>query len=355
VGCARFFVSSSRSPAGASIAFATPHERRFVCRRVIRSIVATLACVTAFAVTPRRASADPSSVSPEQGYDLGQVPSPRAIAMGGAVHTFGTSATGLFYNPANLALARVYHFEAMAAFAPEARRQTYGGAVVDSITNRLAGGVGGTYSILDPDGIRRTWTDVRLALALPLGDRIAVGATGRYLHVNQSVASGPFGGSLASDGTPNGAIWDQLTFDAGVTAMPVSSLRVGLYGQNLSNPGNALAPMLLAGGVGFAKGDVTLEAGGQADFTTWGSTKWRANVGAELFLADHFPLRAGYRFDEGVRAHAISAGLGYVDRKWSFEVSGRRDVGTDNPLTVISLALRYFYDAAGGRPDEPMY
>ena len=45
-------------------------------------------------------------------------------------------------------------------------------AVADSSTSRLAGGFGGTWSILDPDRVHRTWTDLRLALAYPLSDRI---------------------------------------------------------------------------------------------------------------------------------------------------------------------------------------
>ena len=89
----------------------------------------------------------PSSTSPEQGYDLGEIQSPRALAFGGAQVALGTSTTALFLNPANLPLARVYHFEALAAVSPEAQRQSYGGAVVDSSTSSLAGGLTGTWNL----------------------------------------------------------------------------------------------------------------------------------------------------------------------------------------------------------------
>ncbi len=63
----------------------------------------------AFGLTPRLARAQ-ASVPPEQGYDLGEIQSPRALAFGGAEVALGTSTTALFQNPANLPLARVYHF-----------------------------------------------------------------------------------------------------------------------------------------------------------------------------------------------------------------------------------------------------
>src|SRR5271165_5964675 len=97
------------------------------------------------------------STSPEQAYDLGEIPSPRPVAMGGALNALGVSTTALYLNPANMPLARVYHIEALAAFSPESSRQTYGAAIVDSLLNtaHLSGGVGGTWSQLDPSGIDR--------------------------------------------------------------------------------------------------------------------------------------------------------------------------------------------------------
>ena len=71
--------------------------------------------------------------------------------MGGALNALGVSTPALSLNPANMAMARVYHIEALAAFSPEAKRQTYGAAVVDSVlnSNGLAGGVLGSWSEMD--------------------------------------------------------------------------------------------------------------------------------------------------------------------------------------------------------------
>jgi hypothetical protein len=289
------------------------------------------------------------STSPEQAYDMGEMPSARAVAMGGALNALGVSTAAIFLNPANMALARVYHIEAFGAFSPESQRQTYGGAVVDSVlnTSQLAGGLAGSWSQIDPSGIHRTWTDVRASLALPLGEHLALGATGRWLHVDQSVASGPLGPSLASDGTRNGPIFNQPTFDFGATVSIVEGLRMGLSGHNLTNPGTALAPTVAAAGLGYMTPVFAIEADGLLDFTTWGGTRGRVMAGGEVFLADRYALRAGWRYDAGMQVHALSMGFGYIDPKWSVEVGLRRDVISDHGQTFGVIALRYFYDALG--------
>jgi opacity protein-like surface antigen len=300
----------------------------------------------------RAAFADPATTSPEQGYDLGEMQSPRSLAFGGAQSALGASTTAIYDNPANLPIARVYHFEGIASVSPEARRQSYGGAVVDSNTSRLAGGFAGTWNIMDPDKIHRTWTDLRLSLAYPLGDKISAGFTGRYIRVAQSLASGPFGQSYPSDGTGGSPLLNNFTFDVGATLMPTNGVRVGVVGKNLTNPGTGLAPTLLKGGVGYFNDTFSVEVDGLADFTTWTRVRGRLMAGGEIFVAQHFPIRAGYRYDDGMRTHAVSAGGGYVDRKWSFEISARRDVAGDNPSTMLSAAIRYFYEAGATTPAD---
>ncbi|HEX7665505.1 MAG TPA: hypothetical protein VF407_13360, partial [Polyangiaceae bacterium] len=316
-------------------------------RPLVSLLFPAIACASFFAAD---AHADPSSTSPQQGYDLGEIQSPRELGMGGAQNALGAGTSAIYMNPANLAQSRVYHFEGIAAFSPDARRQSYGGAVADSSTSKLAGGFGGTWNQLDPDGIDRKWTDLRLSLAYPISDRVLLGMTGRYLHVNQSIAQGPLGASKVSDGTPDGPVFNNFTFDAGVSVLPVDGLAIGLVGHNLTAPGNGLAPTTLATGIGYQSHVVAIEADGMADFTTWQSTRLRAMIGGELFLADHFPIRVGYRYDDGQKAHALSAGIGYIDKKFSVELSGRRDIVADHPMTLFVLGLRYFYDS--GSDDE---
>jgi hypothetical protein len=309
--------------------------------------------VLAILCAAKAASADPSTTTLEQGYDLGQIQNPREMAFGGAQTAIGTSTGALYNNPANLPLARVYHFEGLAAVSPEARRQSYGLGVVDSSTSRLAGGIAATFNALDPDGIHRTWTDVRLGLGYPLGDRLAVGAVVRYIRANQGITSGPLGASLVSDGTPAGPIFDDLTVNLGATLIPADGFRIGVVGQNLTNPGVGFAPTTLQSGAGYTSELFSLEADAMADFTTYKSIAGRYMAGGELFLGGHVPLRLGYRFDDGTRTHSLSGGLGYVDSKWSVEASVRQDVVSEHPSTMIGLSVRFFYNAegAGGAVD----
>ncbi len=316
-------------------------------RSFVRARCALRTLALASTLAAKAAWADPSTTTTEQGFDLGEIQHPRSVAMGGARTALGSSTNALYGNPANLPLTRVYHFEGLAAWGPEARRQSYGGAVVDSSTNRLAGGFGGTWSMLDPDRVRRQWSDLRLALAYPLVERFSVGATGRYLHASQSVSTGALGDSLVSGGTRGEAVVNTVTLDIGATLVPTDGLRIAAVGKNLSNPGHNIAPTLLLAGVGYQTGIFSFEVEGLADFTTHGRAAGRFMAGAEIFLADHVPLRAGYRFDEALKVHTISGGLGFVDRRWSVELGVRRDVSGLHPSTLASLALRYFYDAGG--------
>jgi hypothetical protein len=318
--------------------------------------VATCLAGVVLVAVPRIALADPMSTSPEQAYDMGQVPQARAVGMGDALNAIGVGTPALYMNPANMAMARVYHLEAFGAYSPEAQRDTFGLSIVDSVINaqHVAGGLGGTWNEMDPDGLHRIWTDVRAAVAFPLGDYVALGVAGRYLHVDQHTAVGPLGPSTASDGTSSGAVFNQLTFDVGAT-VALGDFRIGAVGHNLTNPSTALAPTTAALGLGYASGIFALEADGLLDFTTWGSTTERVMGGGELFLGGHYALRLGWRYDTGTTLNSPSLGVGYIDPRWSVELSGRRDITSSHAATLGVLSLKYFYDAAGtsSHIDEP--
>jgi hypothetical protein len=306
------------------------------------------------------AAASPASTSVEQGYDMGEIQAPRGIGMGGALNALGTSTEALYLNPANLPLIRAYHFEALGSYWPEAQRYSIGGAVLDSSSSRLAGGFAGSGSCqdcFDPAGIHRNFTDLRIALAYPFGNIVSVGGVLRYLHVDQSLSTGPFGYSFASGGTPNGPVLNDMTFDFGITVTPIRQLRFGLVGHNLTDPGTSLAPTTLAGGIGYDGGIFAIEADMLGDFTTYVHPEARFMAGGEVFLGQHVPVRLGYRYDNGTKSDGAFAGVGYITKQWSVEFSGGGDFYSAHPSTIFGLSLRYFYDASGlgnnqtGEPD----
>jgi hypothetical protein len=317
----------------------------------MRLLAATTAFVLAiFAV--RTSRADPSTTSPQQGYDLGEIWMPRGVALADAQVALGTSTAALYNNPGSMPFARTYHFEALASVSPEARRQSYGGAVVDSF-GRFSGGFGGTWTSQDPDGINRQWVDLRWASAIGIGDKLGIGAGGRFLRVTQDVGKGPLGPSAVSDGTPKGPVFNVPTFDIGMTFAPIPQIRIGAVGKNLTNAQNALVPVTFASGVGIILGIFSAEADVLVDFNTWSArAAARISTGAEVFLFDRVPVRLGYRFDQGQRTHALGWGLGWVDKKFSVELSARRDIVADAPMMVIVLGLRYFYDPGASDANE---
>lgn len=307
----------------------------------------------------RDARADASSLVPEVGYDYGDVETARSAAMGGALRALGNGVTALYLNPANMALTRVYHLMALAQIWPEARRQTYGAAAVDSVTGRLAGGAGGNYGVLDPDGVDRKWTDARAAVAFPLSDRFYAGVTGKYLKLRENGYPLPGFGlplSYASAGLAQDPIVDGFTFDAGITVKPADALFIGILGSNLTNAGNGFRPLSLGGGVGYGTSDITAEGDLVADFTTFTNaagasrTTMRAMLGLEYLAGDHYPLRIGYRYDQGQSTHALSGGVGYVDPQFSVDVAIRHTISSQEPygpVTTFVIDLQYFIESTG--------
>jgi hypothetical protein len=317
----------------------------------VTRVLAASALLASFFVAPRAALAEPSTLRPEVGYNYGQTETARIAAMGGALRAFSNSTEALFINPANMATSRVYHLGALAQVWPEASRQTYGAAIVDSIVSasRLAGGLGGSWTQQDPDGIGRTDLDVRFALAYPFSDHVFLGASGRYLSLKQS--GFPRGlydlhPSIAASGLNDKAMVQSITFDAGATVKPVQELAFSLVGYNLTNPGTSLLPLMFGGGLAYGTTDFTIEGDVLGDFTTWGSTKARAMLGGEYLAGDHFPLRIGYRFDQGAETHALTGGLGYLDNAYSIDLGIQRVVSGEH-ATAIVIGFKYHVESSG--------
>ncbi len=289
---------------------------------------------------------------PEYGHQYGEFEGPRALALGGAARAWGYSTPSIPLNPANLTAQRVYHFEALFGVETKSHRLQYGGAVMDSITSRLALGVLGSKTDLGNDGdhYQRGTLDVRVAAAYPFGDKLSFGLTGHYLRSTQE-GKGPLGESPISRGTSDDPNYRTFTFDAGMALSLTDTIRLGAVGYNLTGTNNPIAPLMFGGGLGIKLGDFTLEGNVLGvDRTTWGSWKTRLQVGAEYLAGDHYPLRIGYQYDQGSKRHMVSGGTGYIDRSFAIDLGVRGEVaGPNDPwgrALVFAVGLRYFYDAA---------
>lgn len=295
-----------------------------------------------------QANAEPSDLPPEIGFDYGDIETPRTAAMGGALRAFSASTEALYINPANMAASRVYHIGAMAALWPEAKRQSYGAAAVDSVGSRtqLAGGIGFVFNRQDPDGIDRQWNDLRFALAFPFSEQFQLGLGGRVMWLKQD-GDGPLGSDAVASGLQGENILRDFTFDAGMAFRPSREISFALVGNSITDPGHGFLPSRLGGGIGYGTQDFTLEGDVVADFTTWNRTTTLAMGGFEFLAANAYPIRAGYRFDEGAATHWVSGGLGYIDQQVSAEISARRGVSGQKATEVV-IGFKYHLDAAGG-------
>lgn len=299
------------------------------------------------------AAAEPTSLPPQLAYAYGENETARAAAFGGALRAIGNGTASMFLNPSAMVETRVYHIEALAQISPEARRQVYGGVVVDSVTGRLAGGISVVGGFIDPDGIDRSFLDARIGLAYPISDRLFIGLAGRYAKITQegTLRTGGLGASRASGGLsdPEGgrfAFVNEVTFDAGLTVKASDAIYIAAVGQNLTYPNNGLLPTTVGGGIGLGSTDFSIEGDALADFNSYSKTTARLMLGAEYLAADHFPLRIGYRFDQGAEQHALSAGAGYVGTEFAVEASVRRALAEGGPTTLV-FGVAYHLEATG--------
>jgi hypothetical protein len=67
-------------------------------------------------------------------------------------------------------------------------------------------------------------------------------------------------------------------------------------------------------------------------------------AGGEVLIANHYPIRLGYRFDHGAELHALSAGLGYVGKEFAIEASVRRTLSSPG-ATMIVVGLAYHLES----------
>jgi hypothetical protein len=74
--------------------------------------------------------------------------------------------------------------------------------------------------------------------------------------------------------------------------------------------------------------------------TTYGAPKVRLMAGGEFLAGDVVAIRAGYRFDQGQESHSVSAGLGYLDRRFSVDAAFRRTIiGPESMAIVFGFSL----------------
>ena len=258
----------------------------------------------------------------------------RGVALGTGVRASATSTSALAYNPAGLAGGRLYHLEAGAMYEPAFGRFIAQSAVADSMTSKIAAGMS-IRGIFGSDSAEHTGIDGRLALALPLGEAISIGLSGRYMSID---GQGQTTAGVARPGATG------FTMDASIRISPVAGLVLAGYGYNLIDVGSPLVPLRAGGGISYTIANaLTLGGDVLVDPRTFDRTRLYAGGGVEYLAAGSVPLRLGYSWDQGRQLHVVTGGLGYIERKVGVDISIRQQVSGGSDTTVMA-SLRYFIE-----------
>lgn len=256
----------------------------------------------------------------------------RGLGMGTGTRASAAGTSAIAYNPANLALAPVYHLESFATYIPNDRAWMYGGAVADSVTNRMAAGFS-MHGVYGNDDRNYRGFDSRLALSVPFSDAISIGVAGRYVRLRSRTEN--------ENGDRVGPGVKAFTLDAGLRVTPVAGLHIALVGSNLIPTDSSLAPMLLGGGVSYSYETLfSIGADVLVDMTSFDGPELLIGGGGEILLGGQVPLRLGFRRDQGRELNQITAAIGYVDQKVGLDVALRQDVNGPKE-TQLLFAFRY--------------
>lgn len=268
----------------------------------------------------------------------------RALGLGGATRSTASSTTGLYLNPATIAMARLYHINLMYQFTGEEDLHMGGAAIVDSVTSsKIAAGLALNYT---GNNLKRSdferW-DARLAMAGNFGDVFFLGMTGRYLRVESDLEGGDRGpnGKPAMPASGSQQV-DGFTFDAGAAVRILNLVSIGVTGYNLTNTESIYAPIKLGSGAGLTLFEMLLiEADVVLDFTSFDKPNQQINSGVEVFLGGRVPLRVGYIYDVHYDLNTITAGIGYTDTAFAVDFGYQQEI-VDRGRFMLSFGIRIF-------------
>ena len=272
----------------------------------------------------------------------------RTIALGGRAEATATSTASMFANPASIMAARGYHTDVFGLYDPTSGRYQFGSALTDSTRPYISAGFAYYYQGVGTGTDMRSLHDTRLNVAIAFTPNIGIGIIGRYLNATggPSLMNGSSLHRPDSDGADPTGAWAGFTFDAGVFVRPVQMLQLSVSGHSLTDPQTTVAPINMGVGVSLQPVSMlNIVADALIDFRQMGTAKGRYSGGIELLIGSHFPIRAGYAYDDLRTTHAVTAGVGYIDDNFGVEFGMRQEVIPELQTTMM-LSVRYSYRAA---------
>lgn len=243
----------------------------------------------------------------------------RALSMGSAYRAVATGNEALFFNPAGMPFFRRFNVDADYIYQTVQTPHLMGVSLVDSVTNDVALGFDfhmGVDSRMTSSPISYLGT---FALAYPISDMLAIGASLKYTYETTGKVDAnfgllmklPFGLSLAIVGYDN---FSSVGFG--------SAFNMGATNERSGQASDVYTGLVLA----F---DWLIKNGHQL------------SVGGEYYLFDLIPLRAGYTWQKNTQS-VVSAGLGLFLKSIELDFVFQQDL---NRLEERRLggALRVFF------------
>jgi hypothetical protein len=290
----------------------------------------------------------------------------RALGMGEALRGAATGAAGPLLNPAGMSLIRQYSIEADYGLRIEDLGHHVHVSIVDSITTRVAAGLYYNFVHATPQ-LSLNWAGGRLdnvtllreghtaglALSVPIGRYVILGATIKYLNY------------FTQAPLPQGTVPEQLqldringvSFDASLLLRFAEKFHATVIGYNLWDHGSRETPLSL--GIGLTVipiGSLLINFDTVINFTGYkayernpidGSVTLNTRVtarlgpGIEYMIKQMVPIRIGLVYDHGQPGTYLTAGLGYVHRQFAIDLGYRGKVAQGVENTLL-LGLRVF-------------
>ena len=259
----------------------------------------------------------------------------RGLGSGMGMRASGAGTSALLYNASALPRKSFYQGEILTGTMAQEGRWTVGAALVDSMTSYLKAGLL-ARGIIDRGGGLEDYSgfDGRLALAVPIGDVVGIGVSGRFMSLH---------GSASNDEERDEALQLRTgNVDASVRVSPTPWLHIAALAYDLIDTGSSLAPRRVGGSLSFTPLSEQLSVGvdGLADIGSFDHATALLGVGGQYDIIELIPVRLGYRFDSGRRLHSVTAGVGVDNGKFNVEASVRQDVSAGYDTRVV-LAIGY--------------
>jgi hypothetical protein len=243
----------------------------------------------------------------------------RPLSMGEAFRGLADDHGAIDYNPAGLKQSTLYSMEFLYQSQEESDSQIFRGSVIDTLTLPQLG-MGFSFSHEENDF---THQKVQIAAATEIAS-LLFGATLRYV-----------------DDKEGGSDWTQ---DTGILFKPLGPLLgIGVVGHNLAKVDDVSGfPRQYALGLASKLSD-RLQLTGDLVWEPESLTEehWNGHLGGELTLAQVFPIRMGYIFDETHSQRWFTAGLGMLSPKFVLQYGFQTETDSNNQTHSLSLSVPF--------------